>query len=95
MTSESIKKAIDSWGVGAVHDGSEESLQGGGGGPYDPSMEQRVRTLESDMKDIKASLARIESDLAHKPSYGGMLGMMVALVGLVVAAAFGGASFGG
>ena len=58
-------------------------------------MEQRIRSLENDMKDIKSSLARIESDLGHKPSYGGMLGMMIALVGLVVAAAFGGASFGG
>lgn len=40
------------------------TLGGGRGGPHDPGMEQRVTTLETDMKEVKASLSRIETTLA-------------------------------
>ena len=37
---------------------------GGGGGPENPTLEQRVAHLEDDMKDVKSSLTRIEQRLA-------------------------------
>ncbi|RYF23998.1 MAG: hypothetical protein EOO77_01005 [Oxalobacteraceae bacterium] len=41
-----------------------KAVVGGPGGPYLPGMEKRVATLEADMKDVKGSLSRIETNLA-------------------------------
>jgi hypothetical protein len=38
-------------------------LAGGGGGPHDPGMEARVAALEADMKDVNATLNRLEPKL--------------------------------
>lgn len=40
---------------------------GGGSGPEDPMLEQRVTRLEDDMKEIRSALARIEAELKHMP----------------------------
>jgi hypothetical protein len=36
-------------------------VAGRDGGPYDPAMEVRVSRLEGDMRDTKASIARLEA----------------------------------
>jgi hypothetical protein len=44
--------------------------KGGGSGPEDPTMDQRVASLEADMKDVKASLKIIEAavlEIKHLP----------------------------
>jgi uncharacterized coiled-coil protein SlyX len=40
-------------------------LDGDGGGPHDPDMEQRVAKLETDVGEIKATLARLEPVLTR------------------------------
>ena len=35
-------------------------LAGPSGGPYDPSMEARIARLEEDMRDVKATVGRLE-----------------------------------
>jgi hypothetical protein len=37
----------------------------GGSGPEDPMLERRVDTLEADMKEVKASLLRLETGFAR------------------------------
>ena len=41
-------------------DAPTPSVAGGGDGPHDPGMDARVTALEGDMKDVKASLQRLE-----------------------------------
>ena len=45
------------------HSGRRDS--GGGSGPEDPMLERRVETLEADMKEVKASLSRLETGFAR------------------------------
>lgn len=51
-----LKAARDSarGGLGTIAGG------GGGAGPHDPGMESRIVALETDMKDVKGSLGRLE-----------------------------------
>lgn len=47
----------------AARDASGESIPistGGGGGPYDPSMETRMGKLEADMREVRSSLKGLE-----------------------------------
>ncbi len=39
-------------------------IAAGGGGPQDPGMEARVAALETDVKDVKSTLQRIDLSLA-------------------------------
>jgi hypothetical protein len=39
----------------------DEPIAGGGGGPHDPGMETRLTAVETDVRDIKSALQRIES----------------------------------
>ena len=69
------------------------AIAGGGSGPHDPNMEVRVATLETDAKDIKASLkgleissARIEAvlgTLATKADVATMAGLVSTLAARV------------
>jgi len=40
-------------------------MRAGGGGPEDPMLERRVEALESDVRDVKAILSRLEAGFAR------------------------------
>ncbi|WP_370281538.1 hypothetical protein [Pseudooceanicola sp.] len=70
-----------------------ERLQTGGGGPYDPGMEQRVANLENRMNRVEAKLdainertARMDGEISRLPGYGGIALVVGLIVGLSTAA---------
>ncbi len=44
---------------------TEPPIAGDGSGPHDPGMEARVSALQTDLKDVKAALSRIDVSLAR------------------------------
>ena len=44
----------------ALMEHDAKPVAGGGGGPHDPGMEARVAALESDLREAKATLGRLE-----------------------------------
>lgn len=70
------------------------TLRQGGGGPYDPTMEQRVAGLEKRMDRVEAKLdtlnertARMEGEISRLPGYPGLIticGVLIGLAGLIV-----------
>ncbi len=49
----------------SLSSGPEQLIASGGGGPHDPDMETRVSALESEMKDVTATLTRMDVSLAR------------------------------
>lgn len=88
MSSPNLKSVPPS--APANHDGLLKS--GGGGGNFDP-MEQRVKHLEDDMREVRADLKLLARDVSEikgrismLPGYGGIALVVGLIVGLSTAA---------
>jgi hypothetical protein len=62
---EFLTSRRDPAGVAGAHDMPDTPVAPSDGGPYDPLMEARVSRLEEDMREVKATLPRMEAAIVR------------------------------